>query len=107
MAKITPDQLFPGYTSDGTTISFALADISELSTAEAAADTGNMGEVLRTLLGEVAMRYAALAPEAQDQYWTVTKNNPSIAPGGTGYLRETFSPRFDSEIVSKNLAEDA
>lgn len=107
MAKVTPDQLFPAYTSDGTSITFALADLAELESDEAAADTGNMGEVLRVLLTEAASRYQALAPEAQDQHWTITKNNPSIAPGGTGYLRETFSPRFDSEIVTKNLAEDA
>lgn len=107
MAKVTPEQLFPAYTSDATTITFALADLPELSTDEANATTGNMGEVLRVLLDEAAARYAALAPEAQDSFWTITKNNPSIAPGGAGHLRETFSPRFDSEIVTKNLAEDA
>jgi|SRR6056297_312930 len=105
MAKIAPDQLLPNYTADASTITLSITDLPGLTADEIAADTGNMGEVLRVLLDELAKAYDALAPEAKDGYWIITKNNASIAPGGDGLLRETYSPRFDSEITDKNLAE--
>jgi hypothetical protein len=57
----TPTTWLSGYTSDGTDISLPIANISELSAIEAAADTGDIREIVFAIL---EMLYQAKAAKA-------------------------------------------
>jgi hypothetical protein len=98
MATVTPTQIFPGYSSDGTAITIPLADLTGLTAAEANATTGNAMEVLRTFIDKAQAQLAALTPETRPVRSSLTKAAPSIAVGTgilPGTLRQTYSASFD------------
>lgn len=98
MANVIPTQIFPGYTSDGISITIPLADLAGLTANEANAATGNVMEVIRTILEKAQAQLAALTPETRPVRSSLTKAPPSIAVGaGTvpGTLRQTYAASFD------------
>jgi hypothetical protein len=98
MPNVTPVQLFSGFTSDGTSITIPLADLSGLTTAEANATTGNGMEVLRTIIATAQAQLATLAPAARPTRSTLLKAAPTIATGQgiePGTLRESYTATFD------------
>lgn len=98
MAAVIPTQLFPGYTSDGTTITIPLADLAGLTAAEANPATGNGMEVLRTIIAKAEAQLLALTPTARPTRSTLTKAVPTIAVGQgiePGTLRQSYTATFD------------
>lgn len=98
MAAVIPTQLFPGYASDGTTITIPLADLVSLTPAEANPATGNAMEVLRVIIDAAQARLAALTPETRPARANLTKGQPQIAVGTNivpGTLRQTYTASFD------------
>lgn len=98
MALVIPTQLFPGYTSDGTSITIPLAALSGLTVAEANAATGNGMEVLRQIIENAQTRVTALTPESKPARSTLTKAQPQIAVGTgipAGTLRQSYTATFD------------
>jgi hypothetical protein len=98
MAVVIPTQLFPGYTSDGTSITIPLADLTGLTAAEANATSGNAMEILRTIIDKAQAQIAALTPETRPVRSSLTKAAPSIAVGTgivPGTLRQTYTVSFD------------
>ena len=98
MANIIPTQLFPGYVSDGTTISIPIADLNGLTPAEADPATGNGMEVLRALLEKSNMQLTAMAQTARPVRFSLIKAAPAIAtsPGvPPGTLRQVYTLAAD------------
>lgn len=105
--KITPDQLFPGYTANSTEIRIPLASLG-LSETEANGVTGNAMEVLRKLVELANSQIANLAPTARPTKVTIIKQNPSIASGAQipGTLRQTYTINFDLQPTALELAAE-
>lgn len=98
MALVIPTQLFPGYTSDGTSITIPLAALAGLTAAEANAGTGNGMEVLRQIIEAAQTRVSALTPETRPTRSAITKAQPQIAVGTgipSGTLRQAYTVSFD------------
>jgi hypothetical protein len=97
MANVTPIQLFPGYLSDGLTITIPLTDLPGLTAAEASS-TGNGMEILRVILDKAQAQLVVLTPETRPTRASLTKGQPSIATGTgiqPGTLRQTYTATFD------------
>jgi len=98
MALVTPAQIFPGFTSDGTNITIPLTDLVGLTAAESNATTGNAMEVLRVIVDRAQAAIAALAPTARPSRATIEKAAPTIAFGTgvpPGTLRQGYTLSFD------------
>lgn len=98
MALVIPTQLFPGYTSDGTSITIPLVALPGLTAAEANSSTGNAMEILRTIIDKANAALIALTPETRPTRASLTKGQPSIAIGtgiASGTLRQTYTVSFD------------
>ncbi len=107
--KISPAQLFPGYTFEAGEIRIPIAALTDLTAAEANATTGNAMEVLRQLVDFTQGQVAALAPTARPTKATITKANPSLASGANavpGTLRQSYSLAFDLQPTSLELATE-
>ena len=104
MATVTPTQLFPGFTSDGTLISIPLADLVGLTAEEANADTGNGMEVVRVILEKAQTQLNALAPTARPTRSSLAKAAPSISPTPgvpPGTLRQVYT--FSADLTPTGL----
>ena len=108
MAPVTPVQIFPGFTSDGTLISFTIADLEGLSAAEADATTGNAMEVIRVILEKAQAQLNVLAPAARPARASLTKAVPTISPGPgvpPGTLRQVYT--FSADLTPTALQPTA
>lgn len=107
--RISPAQLFPGYTFEAGEIRIPIAALAGLTAAEANPTTGNAMEVLRQLVDYTESRVTALAPTARPTKATISKPNPSIASGLNvlpGTLRQTYSLSFDLQPTALELAQE-
>jgi len=98
MPAISPQQIFPGFASDGTLITIPLTDLVGLTAAEANPTTGNAMEVLRVIIDRAQAALNALAPAARPSRATIDKAAPTIAFGTgvpVGTLRQTYTATFD------------
>jgi hypothetical protein len=108
MALITPVQLFPGFTSDGTLISFPIADLEGLSAAEADPNTGNAMEIIRVILEKGQAQLNALVPSAKPVRSSLTKAVPTISPSPgvpPGTLRQVYT--FSADLTPTGLQPTA
>lgn len=107
--KISPVQLFPGYTFESGEIRIPIATLSGLTAAEANAATGNAMEIFRQLVEHLQNQVASLAPAARPTKATITKQNLSIASGVNvtpGTLRQTYTLTFDLQPTALELAAE-
>jgi hypothetical protein len=106
--KITPVQLFAGYTFESGEIRIPIAALTGLESTEANATTGNAMEILRQIVDHAQTQIASLAPTARPTKATITKPNPSISPvqGEPGTLRQTYTLGFDLRPTSLELASE-
>lgn len=98
-----PDAYFPGWTSDGTTISFARSGFPKLSSAEAHTDTGDGRKALYALLHKIHANYAALAAADQPTKMVIGKSEGSPA---SGTQRVVFTFQFDLDISDADVAAE-
>lgn len=79
MADITPEQILgTNYTADATTLTISLADLlpaGELTSAEAAAGTGNGSKVAYALLKTIHEKLAALDTADQPDHLSMSESN--------------------------------
>ncbi len=107
--RVSPAQLFPGYTFEGGEIRIPITILIGLTAAEANATTGNAMEVLRQLVDYTNNQVTSLAPTARPTKATIAKQNPSIASGVNvlpGTLRQTYSLSFDLQPTALELAQE-
>lgn len=104
----TPTTHFPGYLSDATTITFALADLTYpdldgtqqqlLTSTEAAAD---IREVVRAILMSFGYKLSQLADADKPTKMSLTLNTPTttgLPSGSTNLQRRNGSFYFDEAI---------
>ncbi|WP_293335944.1 hypothetical protein [Microcoleus sp. CAWBG58] len=107
--RISPAELFPGYTFESNEIRIPIAALTGLTAAEANATTGNGMEILRQIVDRSHFALAALVPAARPTKATVAKPNPSIASGtnvAPGTLRQSYTLNFDLQPTSLELASE-
>ena len=95
MANVTPNQIFPGITSDANGITILYTDLGALSQAEADPATGNASELLRAICESSSTALAALPNESRPTRFTFTKNNLQTVAGLPDTVRQPFSASFD------------
>lgn len=107
--RISPVQLFPGYTFESGEIRIPIAALTGLTAAESDPTTGNAMEVLRQLVDYANNQVAGLAPTARPTKATIAKQNPSIASGinvSPGTLRQAYTLTFDLQPTALELAAE-
>jgi hypothetical protein len=102
MANITPAQLFPGLTIDGTDIKIPIANITGLTLVEADPTTGDGRELARTIIDVMVKRITALPQADRPTKMSVTKSNPQGI--GVDQVRQAYSLSFDVSIESSGAA---
>jgi hypothetical protein len=107
--RISPEQLFPGYTFESDEIRIPIAALAGLTPAEANPTTGNAMEILRQLVDYANSQVTSFAPTARPTRATIAKQNPSIASGlntTPGTLRQTYTLSFDLQPTALELAQE-
>ena len=99
----TPSVLFPGWTSDGTNVSFAISGFPKLSSAEAHTSTGDSRKALYALLHQIETAYAALATADKPGKLIITKSETLISGS---VKREAFTFAFDLDISAADVAAE-
>ncbi|BAQ67071.1 hypothetical protein [Geminocystis sp. NIES-3709] len=102
MANITPAQLFPGLTIDGTDVVIPLEDLAGLTSVEADPATGDGRELARVLLDTIASKVLALSTANRPTKMTVTKANPQGI--GIDSVRQAYTMSFDVSIDATGAA---
>lgn len=100
----TPSVLFPGWTSDGTNVSFAISGFPKLSTAEAHTSTGDSRKVLYALCHQIEANYAALPTADKPARLTITRGEQTVSPG---IQRVFFALAFDLDISGADVAAES
>ena len=93
MAQISPQDVFPSYSSDGTNITLPLALFPGLDAAEADATTGNGAELLRNLLEVAYTNIQAL--DSANQPTQMRWQKPPVAGVGTNISRQDYTFGFN------------
>jgi hypothetical protein len=84
--RTSPEQVIPGYSSDGTSITLPIASLIGLTAAEADAVTGDWREILQAIL---------LRAVEYHRSWTWHQQPRAYSPFGMNLLnRRTFDRRF-------------
>ena len=96
----------PGYTYDTDTVSIdrtAVGGLDDkgLTAAEAHATTGDIGEVMRTLLECVYQNYISVGVNSRPQNFRVNKSSPTDP--ATGVVSKTYTVRFECESEGYNV----
>jgi len=98
MPVVNPSQIFPNYTSDGTSITIPLTDLEGLTAAEADATTGNAMEVVRAIVEKTHMQLTSFATTARPTRASIIKDAPAIAVGAgiaPGTLSQGYRLNFN------------
>lgn len=88
MAKVTPEQIFPGFSSDGNHITIPLSSLPGLSAVEANGATGDIVEVLRIINETAYTQLKPLSDSNKPNNLTFDKS----APRGKGV--DTFTQEY-------------
>lgn len=84
--------------------------LTEASEAELDPTTGNLAELMRSLMKQCADYIAGLDAASRPLRWRVTKANPAIAniTGQTGvFYRQDYTSSHDIQVVSGEAAPEA
>lgn len=104
--SIAPEDLWPGYTSDTTSLTIPISALPGLTAAEADATTGDWRNVLLALVSSAYAHYAGL-PDA-DRPQAMQIDPPQMYPVTSGPLegtfRTTYSLVFFCEYAVPNVA---
>lgn len=103
-----PTALFPGYTSDGTSITIPLAAIPGLTSVEANATTGDWRNVFLSLCHTVLTYYDSLAVADKPQAFTADLPTVGRVRSGDliGALRMVYSFEFYNDLPLTDVADE-
>lgn len=94
--NIAPTTIFPGYTSDGTEITIPIAALDGLTAAEANATTGDVREVLRSILLTANNAIIALPSADKPSKMSITASNPQAL--SAEQQRHTYTAQFTVNV---------
>lgn len=103
---VNPATWVPGWSSDGTTASFPVASVPEMSDAESRADTGSISDILYALLCKIYSVYAGLTGAYKPVNMAIYKR--STVDEATGVVTVDFSVRFTTAVAvqSQNVVAE-
>lgn len=87
-----PTTTIPSYASDGTTISFTIANLTDLTSGEAHATTGDIRKILFRLLDKIFTTWDAL--DEADQPTKVTFRRAQRLSGVGGNILQKYTIEF-------------
>lgn len=99
-----PTTIFAGWTEDGTNITLPIANVPELTAAEADAATGDSRKILFALCAKVSAWWYALAVADRPAKMTVAKSISVDA--STGVQTQTFTFTFKTAVLSQEVAAE-
>ena len=100
----TPTLYFAGWSEDGTDITLPLANVTELTAAEADAATGDIRKIIYALSEEFYVKYNATA-EA-DRPGKMTLYRSSQVDDATGEMTRTYSFVFAVDGGAGEVADE-
>jgi hypothetical protein len=92
-----------GYSADGTTLTFTIANFPQLTSAEADAATGDVRKVLFALLDQIAVNFAALPAADKPVKMTIQKATSNF-DGSNARVSYNFS--FDLAVSGLEVASE-
>lgn len=98
------DLLGANYTADSTTLTLTIADFPNLTSAEAAAASGDTRKILYAILQDVYTRYVALTTDKPSKMTMSRTTNVNDA-AQTALI--TFTVRFTTSDLSGEVAAEA
>lgn len=104
MAAILPTALFPGYTSDGTSVTIPLAALGGMTAGEADAATGDGRKLAFELAKAMHERIQALAAEARPTQFLTSESTPTGQ--GANEVRKSYTLTFDVNITAADVANE-
>jgi len=96
MASVLPTDYFPGYTSNGSSITIPLTALGALTAAEASATNGDIREILRAIDIQVKTVIDALPTSDKPTKMVATQTNPSGV--GANTIRMSYTRTYDLTI---------
>ena len=97
-----PTDLFPNLTSDGTSITIPLTDLTGLTASEADPATGDGRELARILVNTIVSKYLAIPQGDRPARFVATKANPQGI--GIEQIRQNYTLGFDVILDSAGVA---
>lgn len=102
MANVKPNEIFPGFSCDGTTIQIPLSALPGLTIAEANGESGNVAEVLRVLNETAYTKLQSLTSTAKPTMMTWSKSAPR---GQTvDRFRQDYTWGFEIQLNQSSLS---
>jgi hypothetical protein len=100
-----PTTLFAGWTQDGTNITLPIANVPELTSAEANATTGDTRKILFALCEKIANWWYALATADRPTKMTVTR---SISVDSvTGIATKSYTLTFKVGTLTQEIVSES
>ena len=100
----TPTQWLPSWSSDGTNVTFALADLSAtLEAAEADPATGDWRDILFSLIAHSYEYVEGLPAADRPSRVTITRATSQI---NAGTLRRSFTFVFETEVTGEDVTSE-
>jgi hypothetical protein len=100
----TPTLMWPGYSSNGTTISINIADLPGLSVADANTLTGDWRAIMLAIISKAYTYYTGL-PTA-DKPAAFVSRAPTIQPVTAGDLINTFKMTYSMDFYNEYCTPD-
>jgi hypothetical protein len=98
-----PTEVIASWAEDGTTVSFDLADVTELDAAEADAMTGDSRRILFALMEQYYNWWVGMVDADKPTKMSFSKNS-SLQNDGT--YRNTYSLAFTTEVTGQEVANE-
>lgn len=102
---IVPTDYLPSWSEDATNITVPIASITGLTADEADGTTGDIREILRTILDTI---YAVYAAQASADRWTKCAMTKSASVNTTtNVITNQFVVTFSTSLVTENMVAEA
>lgn len=96
MADVTPSQIFPGISADGTSLIIPFSALPGLTSSEGNGVSGDAREILRIICETAYQKIAALSSNARPSRMTIAKTSPRGV--GPDLIRQEYTLAFDISI---------
>ena len=104
-ATTVPTTFLASWSEDATNITLPIASVTGLTAAEADGASGDIREILRTLLETVYAVYAA--QDAADRWTKCTMQKAVAIDPITNLISTQFTLNFTTSLVSQNMVAEA
>jgi hypothetical protein len=98
------DWLGANYTADSTTMTITLADLEGLTEAEAAASTGDIRDIMLSLLKTLATQWATMSAAEQPSYFKIYPSASTNAT--TGEITRSYTIQLTTAVSGEDVKDE-